>query len=197
MNGLLISQGAIVGIVVAVIVVVLLIAVVGWWISTNNALVRLKNKVEEAWATIDVYLKKRFDLIPNLVNTVKGYVKHENDTFSQITTLRGEAVNTNNMNHVIETNNKISGSLRNMLALTENYPTLKADKHFLSLQNSLNDIEKHISEARIKYNDQANIYNTKLETFPNNLIAAIFKFEKSSLFVIADPKERENVIVEF
>lgn len=190
MNGVLI--GAIVGGVLGVIALVIVFVIVVY-----NRMINARNKVEQAFANIDVFLKKRYDLIPNLVNTVKGYVKHENDTFSQITTLRGEAVNTNNMNHVIEANNKISGSLRNMLALTENYPTLKADKHFLSLQNSLNDIEKHISETRIIYNDQANIYNTKLETFPNNLIAAMFKFEKSSLFVIADPKERENVIVEF
>ena len=114
-----------------------------------------------------------------------------------ITELRGQAVNTNNMNQAIETNNQISASLRNMLALAENYPTLKADKNFLALQNSLSDIESEIARVRVSYNNYATIYNTKLETFPNNLFALIFGFKKSTLFTVTDKKERENVIVEF
>ena len=110
--------GLIIGIVIGAIVLLLVLGT----IATYNSMIKARNKVEQAFADIDVYLKKRYDLIPNLVNTVKGYAKHENETFNQITTLRGEAVNTDNMNQAVETNNKISASLRNMLALAENYP---------------------------------------------------------------------------
>lgn len=186
-------SGIIIGIIIVIVVLVLVVSIV----ATYNSMVKARNNVEKAFADIDVYLKKRYDLIPNLVNTVKGYAKHENETFNQITELRGQAVNTHNMNQAVETNNKISASLRNMLALAENYPSLKADKNFLSLQNSLSGIESQIAGVRTNYNHFATIYNTKLETFPNNMVASIFKFKKSTLFAVSDPKERENVIVEF
>ena len=186
-------SGILIGCIVGGIVLLFLIAA----IVIHNSMVRARNKVQQAFADIDVFLKKRYDLIPNLVNTVKGYAKHEKETFNQITSLRGEAVNTNNMNQAVETNNKISASLRNMLALAENYPSLKADKNFLALQNSLSDIEREIASVRVSYNNFATIYNTKLETFPNNLFALIFGFKKSTLFTVADKKERENVKVEF
>ena len=186
-------SGILIGVIIGVVVLIVVLSIIG----TYNSMIKARNNVEEAFSNIDVYLKKRYDLIPNLVNTVKGYAKHENETFNQITTLRGEAVNTHNMNQAVETNNKISASLRNMLALAENYPNLKADKNFLSLQNSLSEIESQISSVRTSYNNFATVYNTKLETFPNNIVATMFKFKKSSLFVVADPKERENVKVEF
>ena len=186
-------SGLLIGVIVAAIVLLIVLSIVG----TYNGMVKERNKVEQAFADIDVFLKKRYDLIPNLVNTVKGYAKHENETFNQITELRGQAVNTHDMNQSVETNNKISASLRTMLALAENYPSLKADKNFLSLQSSLSEIENEIARVRTNYNHYANIYNTKLETFPNNLFASIFKFKKSNLFTVADPKERENVKVEF
>ena len=186
-------SGILIGCIVGGIVLIFIIAA----IVIHNNMVKARNNVQQAFADIDVFLKKRYDLIPNLVNTVKGYAKHENETFNQITELRGQAVNTNNMNQAIETNNQISASLRNMLALAENYPTLKADKNFLALQNSLSDIESEIARVRVSYNNYATIYNTKLETFPNNLFALIFGFKKSTLFTVTDKKERENVIVEF
>lgn len=186
-------SGILIGCIVGAIVLIFIVAA----IVIHNGMVKARNDVQQAFADIDVFLKKRYDLIPNLVNTVKGYAKHEKETFNQITELRGQAVNTNNMNQAIETNNKISASLRNMLALAENYPSLKADKNFLALQNSLSDIEREIASVRVSYNNYATIYNTKLETFPNNLFALIFGFKKSNLFAITDKKERENVKVEF
>lgn len=185
------------GVTIAIIVgCIILVAVLGI-VFTYNSLVRARNNVDKAFADIDVFLKKRYDLIPNLVNTVKGYTKHEHEVFTQITDLRGQAINTNNMNQKIDTDNKISASIRNMIALAENYPTLKADKNFLALQNSLSDIEREISAVRVVYNDAATTYNTKLETFPNNMLASIAKFKKASLFEIVNEVERENVKVEF
>ncbi len=200
MNGLLISQGAIVGIVVAVIVVVLLIAVVGWWISTNNALVRLKNKVEEAWATIDVYLKKRFDLIPNLVETVKGYAAHETNTLEKVIEARNIAGKAVAGEERIAAENQLTSSLRTFLnVVSESSPELKANTNFLDLQNQLKQIEGELEGARRYYNGNVKAFNTKIEVFPSNIVARGMgeDYKKRPYFELDSAVERQNVKVSF
>ena len=144
MNNLLISTGGIIAIVITAIVLVLAIALVVWWISTSNKLIRIKNKVEEAWATIDVYLKKRFDLIPNLVETVKGYMKHESETLEKVVAARNIAGRAVSAEERIAAENNLTGSLRTFLnAVSESYPDLKANTNFLDLQNQLKMIETY------------------------------------------------------
>lgn len=162
-----------------------------------NSLVAKKNTTKQSFADIDVMLKKRYDLIPNLVNTVKGYASHEKETLSRVVELRKTAMGASTMNDKVKADNDISASIGSVLALSENYPDLKANENFLSLQQSLNDIERELATARLKYNHSATAYNTQMETFPGNVIAKIFKFEKCELFVIANPVERENIKVEF
>ena len=199
LNGLLASNGA-VGIIVAVIVVVLLVAVVAWWISTNNALVRLKNKVEEAWATIDVYLKKRFDLIPNLVETVKGYASHETQTLEKVISARNIAGKAVAGEERIAAENQLTSSLRTFLnVVSENYPELKANTNFLDLQNQLKQIEGELEGARRYYNGNVKAFNTKIEVFPSNIVAKRMgeDYKKRPYFELDSVVERQNVKVSF
>lgn len=199
MNGLLVSQG-VVGIIVAIIVVVLLIAVVAWWISTNNALVRLKNKVEEAWATIDVYLKKRFDLIPNLVETVKGYASHETQTLEKVIAARNIAGKAVAGEERIAAENQLTNSLRTFLnVVSESYPDLKANTNFLDLQNQLKQIEGELESARRYYNGNVKAFNTKIEVFPSNIVAKNMgeEYKKRPYFELDSVEERQNVKVSF
>ena len=197
MNGLLISTGGIIGIIALVIV---LIAVVGWWISTNNALVRLKNKVEEAWATIDVYLKKRFDLIPNLVETVKGYASHETQTLEKVIAARNIAGKATTGEARIAAENQLSSSLRTFLnVVSESYPELKANTNFLDLQNQLKSLEAELESARRYYNGVVKQFNTKRERFPDKIVVSRMgsDYDKKAYFEITDPVERQNVKVSF
>ena len=196
LNSLLLSTGAIIGIIVGVIVLILIIAIVAWYISTRNDFVRLKNKVEEAWATIDVYLKKRFDLIPNLVETVKGYTKHEGDTLERVISARNRAMSASGEGKV-QAENELSGTLKSLFALTEAYPELKADGQFLSLQNQLKSIENDIAQARKYYNGNVKAYNNAIAMFPASIISGSMKLEKRSYFEITNDAERENVKVSF
>lgn len=180
---------------ILIIVLVVLIAVA--CVLLYNSMVKVKNKVDQAFADIDTVLKKRYDLVPNLVNTVKGYAKHEKETLTQTVELRNSAMSAKSSNEKIDANNKLASSITSIIALAENYPDLKADTNFLSLQNSLQDIENELATLRRSYNDTATAFNSKLETFPNNIICALFGFKKSSLFEITNEKERENVKVEF
>ena len=197
MNGLLISTGGIIGIIALVIV---LIAVVGWWISTNNALVRLKNKVEEAWATIDVYLKKRFDLIPNLVETVKGYASHETQTLEKVIAARNIAGKATTGEARIAAENQLSSSLRTFLnVVSESYPELKANTNFLDLQNQLKQIEGELEGARRYYNGNVKAFNTKIELFPSSIVAKRMgeEYKKRPYFELDSAEERQNVKVSF
>lgn len=187
------STGLIIGIVVAAVVVLLVLAI----IMLYNSLVKARNNVKTAFADIDVFLKKRYDLIPNLVNTVKGYTKHEKETFTEVVKLRNAAMESNDINEQVALNNKLTTSINGLLSLRENYPELKADSSFLSLQNKLTDVEREIAGVRTTYNAVVNINNSKLDVFPNNLFAKMFKFQHFELFTVSDPKERENVKVEF
>lgn len=198
-NALLISTGAIVGIVVGV-VALLAIIFVCWWFKTRNAFVRIKNKVEEAWATIDVFLKKRYDLIPNLVETVKGYAKHESETLQNVVSARNIAMSAKSPAELVKAENNLTGSLKTFFsAVAENYPDLKANSNFLDLQRQLQNIESDLESARRYYNGQVKSFNTKLELFPASIVGKRMGegYEKKIYFELDSKEERNNVKVQF
>ena len=182
----------IVGIIIAIIVI-LVIAVIGMY----NSLVQARIKVDNAWSQIDVQLQRRFDLIPNFVETVKGYMQHESATFEKIAELRTSWANTESVAEKAQLDNELSTALKTIMAVSENYPDLKANQNFLELQNELENTENKISYSRRDYNDTVTRFNIKLETFPSNLVASAFKFEKEELFEVKDDSVRENVKVSF
>ena len=199
-HSLLLSTGAIVGIVIGVVVVLLAIAVIGWWISTRNAFVVLKNKVEEAWGTIDVYLQKRFDLIPNLVETVKGYAKHESETLEKVVLARNVGVNARTADEKMQAANNLSSSLSTLFtAVSESYPELHANSNFRDLQAQLQKIEGELEGARRYYNGVVKSFNTKLEVFPSNLVANGMgeDYKKRAYFELTSVDARQNVKVQF
>lgn len=166
-------------------------------IGIYNGLVTLKNKVDEGWADIDTQLKRRYDLIPNMVETVKGYAKHEKGTFEAVTKARNMAMNATNPEEKAQAENMLSGTLKSLFALAENYPELKANQNFMDLQATLKEIEEHIQLSRRYYNATVRDFNTKIEIFPNNVIAPMFGFTKRQYFEIEREEERENVKVSF
>ena len=199
LNGLLLTGGQWAGIIIG-IVAVLLIIVIAWWISTRNAFVRLKNKVEEAWATIDVYLKKRYDLIPNLVETVKGYAKHESVTLQNVVSARNVAMNARTPDEKVLAEKGLNSSLRTLFtAVSESYPELRANSNFLDLQNQLKTIESELEGSRRYYNGVVKSFNTKLEIFPANIVGKRMGegYEKMTYFELENPEERKNVKVSF
>ncbi len=175
----------------------LVILIALYAVSGYNSLVSLRNQVEEAFSTMDVYLTKRYDLIPNLVETVKGYAKHEKETLEAVISARNKAVNATTMEGKIEAENAMSGVIGRLFALAEAYPDLKANTNFLDLQTQLKSIEDDIANARKYFNGVTRQYNTKIEVFPMNLLAGIFGFTKKPLFVVADEQQRQNVKVSF
>jgi len=175
--------------VVAIIVI--------WLIGVYNALVRLNNKTKEAWSDIDVQLKRRHDLIPNLVETVKGYAKHESGTFEKVTQARANALAAQTPGQKAEAENALMGTLKSLFAVAENYPQLKASENFSNLQNQLAETEDKISSSRRFYNGNVRDFNIKIEVFPNNIVAGMLKFKKYEYYEVKDAKERENVEVKF
>ena len=178
-------------IIIGIVVVLLL-----YIILTYNGLVTLRNRVKEAWSDIDVQLKRRYDLIPNLVEVVKGYASHEKETLERVITARNVAMSANGAKEKGEAENVLSGALKNLFALSENYPDLKASTNFLELQKELTDTENKIQAARRFYNGNVKDFNTKIETFPANIIANMFNFKANDFFSIAD-EEKENPQVKF
>lgn len=162
-----------------------------------NSLVTLKNKVDEAWSDIDTQLKRRYDLIPNIVETVKGYAKHEKSTFEEVTKARNMAMDAKTVPEQQKAENMLSGALKSLFALSENYPELKANQNFLNLQETLKEVEDNIQHSRRFYNATVRDMNTKIEVFPSNIIANMFSFKKRDFFEIEDKKEKENVKVSF
>lgn len=146
---------------------------------------------------MDVYLKKRYDLIPNLVNTVKGYAKHEKETLDAVILARNSAMDASNVKDKVKQENALTSTLKNLFALSENYPELKANANFMSLQEQLQSVEQDIANARKYYNSVVNMLNIKIEMFPSNLIAKWFKFSKRDMFEVSNAIEKENVKVEF
>ena len=181
---------------VIIILVGLLIVLAGYVISVYNKLVNARNKVENQFSQIDIQLKRRADLIPNLVETVKGYAKHEEETFTSVIEARNKAVNAGSVNEKIDANNELSGALNRLFALAESYPELKANENFLSLQNDLKDTEDKITYARQFYNDSAMSFNNLVQMFPSNIVAGMFGFKKFEYFK-AEEKEKEVPKVEF
>ncbi|MBU1953473.1 LemA family protein [Patescibacteria group bacterium] len=179
-------------IILAVLVVAAFLVV-----SIYNGLVTLKNKVDEGWADIDTQLKRRYDLIPNMVETVKGYAKHEKGTFESVTKARNMAMKAETPEERAQAENMLTGTLKSLFALAENYPELKANQNFLDLQQTLKEIEEHIQLSRRYYNATVRDLNTKIEVFPNNIFAGMFGFGKREYFELERAEEKENVKVEF
>ena len=180
-----------------IILVVVLVLLVIWAIGVYNGLIQSRNKVKNAWSQIDVQLQRRFDLIPNLVEAVKGYMSHESDTLTKVTELRTSWANASTVHEKAELDNQLSGALKTIMAVSENYPELKANQNFSELQEELRNTENKISYARQFYNDSVTMYNTKIELVPTNIIAGIFKFQAEELFKTDSEEARKNVKVDF
>lgn len=183
--------------IIGIIIIVIILILAGWLISAYNNFVKMKNKIEEAFATMDVYLKKRWDLVPNLVATVQGYATHEKETFEHLAALRSRNYDSMSPNEKIEANQALGASLGTLIATAEAYPELKANENFLQLQNQLNQLEDDIANSRKYYNGCVRQMNTAVESFPSNIIANIFHFDKYKMYEVDDPKERQNVVVDF
>ena len=179
---------------VALIVIVILVVLVA---GAYNGLVSSRNRVKDQWSQIDVQLKKRADLIPNIVETVKGYAKHEKETLEDVIKARNALNTASTVEDEMKANNQITGALNKLFALSEAYPELKANENFMSLQKDLKDIEDKISYARQFYNDSVMTYNNKVQMFPTNIIANIFNFKESKFFEIENAKDKETPKVSF
>jgi LemA protein len=182
----------IVGIVVGAIVLLLIIILIVMY----NSLVRLRNRIDNAWSQIDVQLKRRYDLIPNLVETVKGYAAHEKAVFENVTQARANAINAQGPAEQAQAENVLSGALKSLFAVAEAYPDLKANQNFLNLQEELTSTEDRVAYARQFYNDSVLSYNNKIQTFPSSVIAGTFNFEKREYFE-GEPEATGPVKVDF
>jgi LemA protein len=175
-----------------------LIAVVGlWFVATYNGLIRLKNRTDEAWSDIDVQLKRRYDLIPNLVETVKGYATHEKELFEKVTQARSNAMQATTPEEQGKAENMLAGTLKSLFAVAENYPDLKANQNFAKLQDELSDTENKIQASRRFYNGNVRDFNTKLQVFPTNMVGNMLGFKAREFFEIEDAAQKENVAVKF
>lgn len=179
-----------------IIVIVVIVILLAYVIGTYNHFVSLKNRVKDQWAQIDVQLKRRFDLIPNLVNTVKGYAKHESETLENVIKARNTFLSASTKEEEMKADSELTQAISKLFALSESYPDLKANQNFMELQSELKDTENKIASSRQFYNDTVLNYNNKVEMFPSNIIAGLFHFQKETFYQI-DEKERENVKVEF
>jgi LemA protein len=182
---------------IGLILVGLLAVVLLWIAGAYNSLVRLRNQLENAWAQIDVQLKRRHDLIPNLVETVKGYAKHERETFERVTQARNMAINAKSVGERAEAENVLTGALKSLFAVAEAYPELKANQNFMQLQEELASTENKVAFSRQFYNDSVMTYNTRIEIFPINLIATMFNFGRREFFEVKAEGEREAPKVAF
>ena len=183
----------------AIIALVIIVLIVLWAVSAYNGLVTLRNRVKNGWAQIDVQLKQRADLIPNLVETVKGYAAHESQVFTQVTQARAnalQAAQSGDVNQRIEAENQLSRAILNLQAVAEAYPQLQANQNFLDLQAQLKSLEEKIAYARQFYNDVVQKYNTKIEVVPTNIIAGLFHFEQAAYFQV-DEADRQAPQVKF
>lgn len=178
------------------IVIGIVVLLVLYMLSTYNSLVKIKNRVSEAFSTMDVYLKKRWDLIPNLVETVKGYVKHEEGVLEEVTKLRNVSYDSMSNKDKVEADQKLSQGISKLIAISEAYPELKANENFNNLSNELSKIENDIANSRKYYNATVRTLNDKVQMFPGSLVANIFGFKTTEMFEV-DETQRENVKVEF
>lgn len=182
------------------IVIIVAVVILAWIILAYNSFIRRKNRTDEAWSDIDVQLKRRYNLIPNVIEAVKGYAKHEKSVLEEVTKARTEAMNaegTGKVGEVGRAENMLSGALKTLFAVAENYPDLKANANFLDLQRELADTENKIQAARRFYNTNVRDLNTLIESFPYNIIANLFHFSKRDFFELENEKQREVVKVSF
>jgi LemA protein len=182
--------------IIMIVLGILVVGVIAWLIAVYNGLITLRNRTDEAWSDIDVQLKRRYDLIPNLVETVKGYARHEAETMEKVVQARAAAMGAQSTHDKAEAENMLTNTLKSLFAISENYPDLKANQNFLQLQDDLKDAEDKIQAARRFYNANVRDFNTKIQVFPNNLIAARMSFKKYEFFE-ANETERQNVAVKF
>ncbi len=183
--------------IAVIVILVIIVLVVIWFATTYNRLVKYRIVTEEAFSTMDVYLKKRFDLIPNLVETVKGYASHEKETLQQIVDLRSKSFQDMSPEEKMEGNRILNRAVGKLVALAENYPDLKASDNFRQLMAQLEQVENDIANSRKYYNGAVRQYNTAIQTVPTNLVAGMFGFTGKTMFETDDPAERENVKVSF
>jgi LemA protein len=183
----------VIGLVLLAGIVVLVLVVIGMY----NALIQLRNQVKNAWSQIDVQLKRRHDLIPNLVETAKGYMMHERQTLENITAARSRAMQAGSVGDKAKAEGDLSGAMSKFFLVVENYPDLKANQNFLALQEELTSTENKIAFSRQAYNDQVLFYNNKIQMFPSNIIAGMFSFQQSEFFQVEDKAERDVPKVSF
>lgn len=179
------------------ILLIIIVAVALMAVGIYNGLVQLRNRCENSWAQVDVQLRRRYDLIPNLVETVKGYATHEKEVFQKVTEARSSAMNAGTVKEQGQAENQLTGALKSLFAVAESYPDLKANQNFLMLQEELAGTESKIAYARQFYNDTVMKFNTKQQVFPSNIIAGMFGFKEREYFEIEEPAAREAVKVEF
>ncbi len=179
------------------IILFVVLVFVLWLVATYNSLIKRKNRAKEAWSDIEVQLKRRYNLIPNLVETVKGYAAHEREVLEKVTQARSRAMGAQSMKEKAEAENILSQTLKSLFAVSENYPSLKASENFLELQRELRDTEDKIQAARRFYNTIVRDLNTKIESVPSNVIAKMFGFKKMELFELEEPEAREVPKVHF
>ncbi len=186
-----------VGIIILIVVVVIVVILAIYVASTYNSLVKGRNSVDEAFATMDVYMKKRWDLIPNIVASVKGYAKHEAETLQNVIAARGNNYQNMSEEEKISANQEMQGAVRNFMGVIERYPELKANQNFMDLHKQLSSVESDIANARKYYNAVVKEYNIKTQVFPKNIVASMFHFKKKEMFQIENEAEKEAVKVEF
>ena len=183
--------------IVLLIFLILALALIFWGASVYNALVKLRVNVNNGWSQIDVQLKRRHDLIPNLVETAKGYMAHEKETLENVIKARQQAIDASSLKDKQQAENFLSGTLRSLFAVSENYPNLKADRQMMQLHEEITSTENKIAFARQYYNDEVGRLNTTVQSVPDNIIAGMFHFEKREFFEIEDPGEKEAPKVKF
>ncbi len=176
------------------IILIIIVVIAAWAVFAYNGFIQLINRTKEAWADIDVQLKRRYNLIPNLIEAVKGYVAHEKETLQKVTEARTNAMGAGTMAEHGQAEAALSGSLMSLFAVAENYPDLKANQNFLDLQNELSDTENKIQAARRFYNTNVRDLNTKVDSFPPNIIAKMFNFKKSDFFELEEGSEARDVV---
>jgi LemA protein len=182
---------------IGIIIIVIIVAIIGWLIAVYNSLIKSRNRVDEAWSDIDVQLKRRYDLIPNLVETIKAYASHESETFQKVTEARSQAMQAKGIEEKGKAENMLTNTLKSLFAVAENYPDLKASQNFLQLQDELTDTENKVQAARRFYNGNVRDFNTQIQIFPTNLIAGVLGFKKYDFFQIDAEEEREAPKVQF
>lgn len=186
-------MGKIIGLIIVVVVVVVLVLLIGLY----NGLIKSRQRVINSWSQINVQLQRRFDLIPNLVEVVKGYMKHEEETLTKIAELRAAWNSSSAVTQKAQLGNELGGVLNRICAISEEYPELKANENFTVLQGQINETENKIAFSRQFYNDCVTIYNTKLEVFPSNVVAKMFHFKPETVLNVESEKARENVTIKF